>query len=75
VTWLCSRLGVKGGCVRPTLHWISGFNAFGLMTVKEAGVAVGGVRRRIPHADREVNGLQMLALQENYGIPSLRTLQ
>jgi len=40
---------------------LAALNVFGLMTVKQAGVAVGGVRRRIPHAKREPDSLRMLA--------------
>jgi hypothetical protein len=39
--------------------------------VADAGIAIGGVRQRIHHADREGESLPTLALQENYGISSL----
>ena len=49
-------------------------NAFGLMTVRHAGIAIGGVRQQIHHVELDAEGLQMLALQSNYGISSLQNI-
>jgi hypothetical protein len=72
---LAARLSLRAAACAVLFMGLAPLNAFGLMTVKEAGVAVGGVRKGTLHGNRYADGLQMLALQENYGIPSLQTLQ
>jgi 4-amino-4-deoxy-L-arabinose transferase-like glycosyltransferase len=72
---LAVRLSLRVAACAILFMGLAALNAFGLITVKQAGVAVGGVRRRIPHARREADCLQMVALQKNHGVPSLQTLE
>jgi 4-amino-4-deoxy-L-arabinose transferase-like glycosyltransferase len=67
---LAARSSVRAVACALLFAGLAALNAFALMTVTDAGIAIGGVRQRIHHADRGGEGLPILALQENYGVSS-----
>ena len=68
---LAARSSVRAVACALLFAGLAALNAFALVTVTDAGIAIGGVRQRIHHANRGGKGLPILALEENYGISSL----